>query len=364
MLTREAIGQLFVFGFEGTTLSAGLRELLREFHLGGVILFRPNVESVEQVWALTGQFRNTEPSPPPAVFVDEEGGPVSRLPAPVLRLPPMRRLGALEDHGLVLEVGYSLGRELSALGVHVNLAPVVDVDTNPANPVIGERAFHADPEQVARLGVAMMQGLHAGGVTACLKHFPGHGDTDTDSHHALPVLNHDRARLEAVELVPFRAGIRAGARMLMTAHVLLPGEDPVHPATLSPIFLGSALRRALGYEGLVLSDDLQMKAVSDRYSAMEILSLGIAGGIDLFVLRGDEDNQRRFLEAAVRLAEIDPGARARMWERSRRVLAWKRAHVKRDRRATSCADLAGAFDNPRRRALDIQLTAALGDRTS
>lgn len=360
MLMRAQIGQLFVVGFHGTELTESLRRLLVEFHVGGVILFRRNVVDAEQVWELAGRIRAARTYPPPAIYVDEEGGPVSRLPAPIVRLPSMRRLGRTGDADLVRSVGVTLGRELLALGLHVNCAPCVDVDTNPENPVIGERALHSDPAEVARLGVALLEGLETGGVTACPKHFPGHGDTDVDSHHALPVLRHDLERLEAVELAPFRAAVGAGARMLMTAHVLFPAFDPVHPATLSPLLLPNLLRQRLGYRGLVVTDDLDMKAVAERYSLFEAVTLGIAGAADLFLLCGDEDRQYEALEAAVRLAEQDPGARVRMSERAARVLAWKKAHLRRDRRAPDRASLRAVFAHPERRALDERL-AALDD---
>lgn len=357
MLMRAQIGQLFVIGFHGTELTESLRRLLVEFHVGGVILFRRNVVDVEQLWALTGAIRRTRTYPPVAIYVDEEGGPVSRVPAPLLRLPPMRSLGRSGDPALLRSVGETLGRELTALGVHVDLAPVVDVDTNPKNPVIGPRALHHDPAVVARLGVALMEGLEAGGVTACPKHFPGHGDTDRDSHHTLPVLHHDVARLEQVELVPFRAAVAAGARMLMTAHVLFPQLDPVHPATLSPLLLPSLLRQRLGYRGLVATDDLDMKAIADRYTLFESITLGTAGAADLFLLCADEGRQYEALEAAVRLAEQDPGARVRMSERAARVLAWKKAHLRRDRRAPDRAALQAAFAAPGRRPLEERLRA-------
>lgn len=359
MLMRAQIGQLFVIGFHGTELTEDLRRLLVEFHVGGVILFRRNIVDVEQAWALAGEIRGARTYPPPAIYVDEEGGPVSRLPAPILRLPAMRVLGRTGDARLVRDVGETLGRELTALGIHVNIAPVIDVDTNPRNPVIGRRALHHDSSEVARLGVAMLEGLEAGGVTACPKHFPGHGDTDCDSHHTLPVLHHDLARLDAIELVPFRAAVAAGARMLMTAHVLLPALDPVHPATLSPLMLPALLRQRLGYRGLVATDDLDMKAVADRYTLFESITLGVAGAVDLFLLCGDLARQCEALEAAVRLAERDPGARVRMSERSARVLAWKKAHLRRDRRAPDVASLRAVFERPDRSALEDRLAAAV-----
>ncbi len=357
MLMRAQIGQLFVFGFDGTEVTPHLRRLITEYHIGGLILFRHNAHDVEQVWRLLAALAEIRPDIPTAIFIDEEGGPVSRLPSPVLRLPPMRVLGHGGSAALCFEIGTVLGRELSALGVHVNLAPVVDVDTFKANPVIGPRALHEAPARVASLGAALMRGLHRGGVTGCPKHFPGHGDTTVDSHHALPTITHDMERLESCELIPFRRVIAAGARMLMTAHLLLEAYDPIHPVTLSPYLLPKMIRQQLGFEGLVISDDLGMAATAERYTPGETMALGIAGAVDLFLLRGDEQRQLEFVEAAIRLAEHDPGARARMAERAGRVLAWKRRHLRREQRASAPKDLTALFASERRAALVRRIEA-------
>ncbi|HET8732938.1 MAG TPA: beta-N-acetylhexosaminidase, partial [Anaeromyxobacteraceae bacterium] len=232
-LDAECAGLLCV-GFDGTTPSPEVLELVRR-GVGGVILFARNVESAEQVAELTASLKRAA-GRPLLVSVDQEGGRVARLRARhgFTELPPMRALGETGDEGLAFEVGALLGSELRAVGIDQDYAPVVDVDTNPANPVIGDRSLSRDPERVGRLGAALARGLQSAGVAACAKHFPGHGDTSQDSHVALPRLAHSLERLEAVELPPFRALARAGVASVMTAHVVFEALDPKRPATLSP----------------------------------------------------------------------------------------------------------------------------------
>lgn len=360
---RRLVGQLVVVGFDGHEVSPELRSLIREFRVGGIILFARNVVDAEQVWELTGAIRRVLPSPPPFIFVDEEGGPVSRLPAPVLRLPPMRTLGATGDASLAGDIGEGLGRQLGALGLHVDLAPVVDVDSNPKNPVIGARSFHRDPHEVARLGVALMQGLQRGGVEACPKHFPGHGDSSADSHAELPTLDHDRERLDRIELVPFRECLAGGADLIMTAHIRWPALDPLHPATLSPLVLPGLLRREMGYGGLVITDDLEMRAIADNYTMEEAVLMGLLATVDLFLICHSVERQREALETLVRLTERDPSARHEMRRRVNRVLSWKRRLMEVDRRAANLRALHDQLAAPKIQRLQERV-AALADAES
>ncbi len=214
---RESLrraGQRFLVGFQGQEGSADVKALIRSYHVGGVVLFARNVDTPEQVADLVRELQSVAQAAdhdvPLLVAVDQEGGRVARLTDPWTRWPPLRALGRLGSTELARRVGGALAAELKACGIGLNLAPVVDVDTNPKNPVIGDRSFGDDPDLVGRLGAALIQGLQEGGVAASAKHFPGHGDTDMDSHLDLPVVEHSRARLEAVELRPFAAAIAAG----------------------------------------------------------------------------------------------------------------------------------------------------------
>jgi beta-N-acetylhexosaminidase len=290
-------GQLLFAGFEGTRPPPALRALIAAARVGGVVLFRRNFEDVEQARALVAELHACAPPELPLIVaIDEEGGRVQRLRDWWTAWPPMRRLGERDDPALTTAMAQALGRELADVRIDLSFAPVVDVDTNPANPVIGDRSFGRTPELVARHATAFIAGLQAAGVAACAKHFPGHGDTAIDSHVALPVLAHDLARLRAVELPPFAAAIRAGVASVMTAHVLLPAVDPDEPATLSARALG-LLRHELGYDGLVFSDDLDMEAVARRHTPAELARRAIAAGVDVLLACRDPERQAGVLAA-------------------------------------------------------------------
>jgi beta-N-acetylhexosaminidase len=256
---------------------------------------------------------------PPLVAIDEEGGRVTRLPAPFRPLPPMRRLGALGDPELVRRAGHAVGRALAALGINLDFAPILDVDSNPANPIIGDRAFSSDPVEAARLGLAFARGLADGGVLGCGKHFPGHGDTDLDSHVALPILRHGRARLDAVELAPFARAAEAGLESLMSAHVVVDALDAGVPATLSRRIVTDLLRGELGYDGVLFSDDLEMRAVADRYTPAESGVLAIEAGCDALLVCREVDAALATRRALAERCEADAGFAARLDEACARV---------------------------------------------
>jgi beta-N-acetylhexosaminidase len=217
------------------------------------------------------------------VSVDQEGGNVLRLRDGFTPIPSMRAVGRADDAELTFAIGRLMGRELSAVGVDLDFAPVLDVDTNPDNPVIGPRSFGRTQDLVSWHGLALVSGLSSAGVADCGKHFPGHGDTLQDSHLDLPRLEHSLERLESLELVPFRAAIRAGIPALMTAHILFKELDPTYPATMSPLIVRAVLRDSFGYDGLVISDDLEMKAIADHYSLEDVLVHGLNAGVDAFL---------------------------------------------------------------------------------
>lgn len=307
---RSAVGPLVVTGFTGSTLPDDLARDLALGELGGVILFKRNLPDLESTWrlcrdvAVAGDHRTI-------VSVDQEGGRVARLPPPAAKLPPLRRLGALGDAALSERAGLAVGRELAALGVNLDFAPVLDVDSNPDNPVIGDRSFSSDPERVAELGLAFARGLARAGVAPCGKHFPGHGDTATDSHFDLPRLTHDRARLDRVELLPFQAAARASLASLMTAHVVFEALDPGVPATTSARVITGLLRDELGYTGVVVSDDLEMRALSDRFSIEQSAVAAVRAGCDLLLVCSTPERARTARDALSRVYDAEPEFRAR-----------------------------------------------------
>ena len=208
------------------------------------------------------------------------------------------------DEALAARFALALAAELKAVGISLDYTPVLDVHTNPKNPVIGDRALAERAEDVARLGSVIIRTLQSAGIAACGKHFPGHGDTSTDSHHELPLLDHPPDRFEAVELVPFKAAIAARVAAIMTAHILIPSLDDDHPATLSPAIVSGLLKQRLGYEGMVLSDDLEMKAISGRYGHAEATIRAIAAGCDVVLMCApDPAAQMAALEALLHAVE-------------------------------------------------------------
>ncbi|MFB9308959.1 beta-N-acetylhexosaminidase [Agromyces hippuratus] len=283
-LRRDVLTTLLP-GFEGLDAPDWVLELLRD-GLGGVCIFGPNIESPEQLRALNASLRAANPLA--VIAIDEEGGDVTRLfydrGAP---FPGNAVLGRIDDVELTARVARAVGEALAATGCTVTFAPDVDVNANPDNPVIGIRSFGADPELVARHSAAWTTALQQTGVAASAKHFPGHGDTATDSHLALPVVDVPLATLRERELVPFRAAIAAGSRTIMTSHILIPELDPENPATLSPQILNSLLRGELGFDGVIVTDALDMKGASGVHGIPEAAVRALAAGCDLLCIGTD-----------------------------------------------------------------------------
>lgn len=289
-------------GFSGLEPDRDFLSLVDE-GVFGAVLFKRNVSTPEATAALCRGLKERA-GRPFVLGVDQEGGRVARLRgSPFTALPPMREIGARGDPALAERVGRLLAYELRAVGFDWDFAPVLDVDTNPKNPVIGDRAFSRDPAVVAELGVALARGLEAGGVASSGKHFPGHGDTHQDSHHELPRLPYGIERLREVELIPFRAYAQAGLASLMTAHVIFEAVDADVPATMNPTVLRGILREELGFEGVLVSDDLEMKAIADHYGIERSAVAGALAGVDLFLVCHRADEQRRCIDALTRAVE-------------------------------------------------------------
>ncbi|WP_327285338.1 glycoside hydrolase family 3 protein [Streptomyces sp. NBC_01205] len=326
-LGRDALAVLQP-GFEGTTAPAWLLRRIGE-GLTAVGLFGRNIASPEQLAALTAQLRAERDDV--LVAIDEEGGDVTRLEVRGgSSFPGNLALGAVDDTALTRDVARELGRRLAECGVNLNWAPSADVNSNPDNPVIGVRSFGADTDLAARHTAAYVEGLQAAGVAACTKHFPGHGDTNVDSHHALPRIDVDPDTLQARELVPFRAAIEAGSKAVMSAHILVPALDPTRPATLSPQILTGLLRKELGYEGLIVTDGMEMNAIAGTYGIERGSVLAIAAGADAICVGGglaDEATVLRLqaaLVAAVREGALPEERLADAAARVRALASWTR----------------------------------------
>ena len=301
---RRHVGQLIIAGFAGTSIPPELRALAREFDLGGIILFARNVEEPEQVAELAYDAKSLSGELPVWVSVDQEGGRVARLRAPFTEWPPMQTLGRSRNVTLAARFARALATELRAVGITLDYAPVLDVASNVRNPVIGDRALSEQADDVAHLGATVIDALQESGVASCGKHFPGHGDTGADSHHELPVVEHPPERLREVELAPFRAAIAAEVAALMTAHVLYPALDAEAPATLSPVIVTDLLRKELGFQGLIATDDMEMAAITATATVSTATVQAVAAGCDVALLCGtDTEQQVATLEAVIRAVE-------------------------------------------------------------
>ena len=331
-VVRELVGRVVGFGFSGTQVDDWVRTLVCDMRVGTIPLFSNNLESGGQAAELATSLQQLASEAghvePLLLAADQENGIVRRLPGDFVRFPGHMALAAVDDLSFTEEVARATGEQLRAAGIHMDLAPVLDVNVNPANPVIGVRSFGERPGRVAEQGAAFIRGLHQAGVFACAKHFPGHGDTELDSHLALPRVACDLDRLENVELVPFRTAIAAGVDAVMTAHVgygALDGEGL--PATLSHRIVTGLLRDELGFAGVVATDSLGMKAVADGVGPAAGAVMALAAGCDLILVAHGKEHQRAVYDALVEAVRSGEVALARLEEAALRVTALRRKLV-------------------------------------
>lgn len=330
---KQKIGQLLMCGFDGQTIPPHMDTLFRDYHIGGIIFFRRNVARAEQIKQLTDALQQQAAqynSIPLSIAIDQEGGMVARIDQDVTVMPGQMTLGAAGKAEYAYEAGRISGMELAQLGITVNFAPVLDVNNNALNPVIGIRSFGEEAELVAQFGRSMIDGYQRMGVSACAKHFPGHGDTTADSHYELPSVAHDLERIHAVELVPFKAAIEAEVDMIMTAHVQFPALEPDgKPATISHRVLTELLREELGFNGLIVTDCLEMNAISEGIGVGTGAVEAFKAGADLILVSHQLDRQLaafHALEAAVHSGEI---SEARLNQSVERILKLKAVQQQR-----------------------------------
>lgn len=296
MTPEEKLGQLLMvasYPQQGKSDIRRVTELIKKEKIGGIIFFKANPEEIAE---LTAYYQSI--SRVPLLFaVDGEWGASMRFSNTIV-YPRQMMLGAIDDNDVIYQMGRDIGRQLRTLGIHVNFAPVVDVNNNPANPVINSRSFGEDHGNVARKGILYMKGMQDEGILAVAKHFPGHGDTDKDSHHALPVMNHARSRLDSIELFPFRALIEAGVGGVMTAHLNIPAFDttPGKASTLSAAICDTLLQQELNFKGLVFTDAMTMKGVADYYDPVEANELALLAGNDIILMPGEESKTLRHFQ--------------------------------------------------------------------
>ena len=327
MTSREKIGQLFMVGFMGTTVTSDLASFIKEYKPGGVILFSRNLESVEQIVELTNDLQRCSPQSPLLISIDQEGGRVSRLPKGFTIFPPCELIGRCNSGELAYAVAATTAKELRAVGINMNMAPVLDVNSNPDNPVIGDRAFGSVSDVVSEMALVTAAGLQDNKVVACGKHFPGHGDTNADSHKELPVVEASRERLETVELPPFRRAAAAGIETMMTAHVLYKALDDRLPATLSPDIITHLLREQMQYDGVVLTDDLEMHAIVDHYGLGDAAVRAFLAGCDVLLICKDRDREIAAFESVEKAVASGTIATKRLDQSVTRIQGVKQRYV-------------------------------------
>ena len=326
---HNLIGQKLMLAFAGYDLTPTMKQTLARHPIGGITLFRSlNVQNPAQVRELTRALQSAAAShhyPPLLIAADQEGGQLNALGADTTPFPGNMALGATNDPGLAFRVGQAIGREMAAMGVNLNYAPSADVNSNPANPVVGTRSFGGDPALVGRMAVALMAGLHSAGVISCAKHFPGHGDTVHDSHHGTPTIPHDRARLNAIELPPFVQMIRADAPVMMTAHIGLPAlnNGQVIPSTLSRAVMNGLLRQELGFRGVIISDALDMGAIAQGVGlAVDVIAAAHAT-VDLMLFTNDPATHELAYNALTQAAQRGLLSQAELQVSFQRIMVLK-----------------------------------------
>ena len=332
MSIEEKVGQLFQVGFSGNEVNEEIRDMIENYHVGSVIYFSRNIESPEQVSRLSNNLQelaiNSKTSLPLMISADQEGGTVTRLNGGS-HFPGNMVLGAADSNDLANKAAKASASELKNVGINMNLAPVLDVNNNADNPVIGVRSFGEDPKKVAELGSAYFRGLQSEGVIACAKHFPGHGDTTSDSHISLPTIKHDKKRLNEVELLPFKRAIADGIDSIMTAHINFPAieKDETVPATLSKNVLTNLLREELGYDGLIITDCMEMSAIADTHGTVEGAVRTLIAGSDTVLISHTYEKQKRAITAVINAVKSNRISEKRIDASVKRILKLKKKRI-------------------------------------
>lgn len=342
MTLDEKIGQIFTVGFEGYEQDNQIEGMIKDCHVGGVILFRKNIKSPGQLLEVVNSLKssNSNNKAPLFISVDEEGGRVTRLPDQITKLPSNEKIGKINNEDFSFSIGNILAEELKAFGFNMDFAPVLDIFSNPKNTVIGDRSFGNNAEIVSKLGVQTMKGIRDLGVIPVVKHFPGHGDTLEDSHVGLPSVDHDMERLETFELIPFKAAIDSGADAVMVAHILLRKIDSENPASLSEKIISGILREKIGFEGVVITDDMTMGAIGENYSMQEAVVRSFLAGSDMILVCHGYENQLEAINALKAAVQDGTVTEDRLDESVRRILALKHKYSLADT-AIEAADVEG-----------------------
>lgn len=299
MTLDEKIGQMVIAGIDGYEVDDNVMSMIQDYHVGGIILFSQNIKDSHQLLSLINSLKdaNSKNKIPLFMSVDEEGGRISRMPEEFKNLPTNKTIGRVNNKEFSYKVGSVIAEEISSLGFNMDFAPVLDINSNPKNPVIGDRSFSGDPQVVSSLGIQTMKGLQQGGVIPVIKHFPGHGDTSVDSHVGLPLVDADLKRLNSFELVPFSDAVKSGADAVMIAHILLKKIDAQNPASMSKTVITDMLRKQLKFDGVVITDDMTMGAVTKNYKIEDAAVKTVNAGADIVLVCHGYENEKAVIKA-------------------------------------------------------------------
>ncbi len=325
MTLDEKIGQMIFTGISGNTLNQENLRLINEYKVGGIIFYKENIVSTEKILQLLNNIKtiNENNDFPLFLGIDEEGGRISRLPKEIIPIPSSQKISESNDVFFAHDIGKILGKELSTFGFNLNFAPVLDVNSNPNNPIIGDRSFGESPEVVSSFGIETMKGLQSENIISVVKHFPGHGDTDIDSHLALPVVNKSLDQLYELELIPFKNAIAEGTDMVMVAHILLPKIDSTFPSSMSKEIITGILREQLKFDGVVITDDLTMKAITNNYTIEKAAVYSVKAGSDIILIAHDYQNVASSFQALKKAVENGEISEEKINESVSRILQLK-----------------------------------------
>lgn len=325
---EEKIGQMILAGVQGTTLDDQAKQMITDQKVGGIIFYANNVSTLEGTAKFVQSIKEANQSNPVPIFmsVDQEGGKVSRMPETVESIPSSRKVGETKDSALAETMGELLARQVQLAGFNVDFAPVLDVNSNPKNPVIGDRSFGSSAELVSRMGIAEMKGLRNEGIIPVVKHFPGHGDTSVDSHLDLPVVNKTEKQLAELEWIPFQAAVKEQVEAVMVAHILFPKLDPDHPASLSDVIIGEHLRGKFNYDGVVITDDLSMGAIAKNYKLDQAALATVKAGSDILLVAHSYESAKTIFDTLISAVKSGKITESRIDESVYRILALKQQY--------------------------------------
>jgi len=329
MSLDEKIGQLVIVGLDGFTLDNNINNLIKEHKVSGVILFSKNVDNPNQLISLTNSLKtkNSQNKIPLFISVDEEGGRVSRIPTGIKKLPSNETIGKNNDSILSYNIGKIIGEELKTFGFNMDFAPVLDINSNPNNPIIGDRSFGSSPSIVNKLGIKTMEGIMDNNIISVVKHFPGHGDTAVDSHLELPVVKKDLTKLNAFELIPFKEAIKNNADAIMVSHILLNKIDPAYPASMSKTVITDILRGTLNFTGVVITDDMTMAAIIKYIDIGEAAVKSFNAGSDILLVCHEYDNQLKVINSLKTAVKNKVISENRLNESVYRILKLKEKYI-------------------------------------